>query len=213
MAKVNNDFHKIMNERRSVRRFDSSVKIEREELVEMLDEAITAPSACNLQAWKFVVIDTEEGKEKLRSFCMKFNHTQINSSSAVVMFFGNTLAYEKYSALWHGMFEAGKVSEEAMNAALNTFLPLYQKADRKMLVEDAMVDTSLAAMQFMLVAREHGYETNAMAGYDVSKAASTFDLDPEQYVPVMAIAIGKPDETAEEITTTRYPISELVDFS
>lgn len=42
----------------------------------------------------------------------------------------------------------------------------------------------------MLVAREHGYETSPMAGYDASKAAAEFGLDSEQYIPVMAISIG-----------------------
>ena len=213
MSLVNNDFHKILTERHSVRRFDKSIKIDREEMKEMLEETITAPSACNLQAWKFVVVDTEEGREKLHQYFMKFNFPQIDDSSAVVLFFGNTLAYKKYSQLWHSMYEEKKVTKEAMEAALNTFMPLYEKAPQQMLVADSMVDTSLAAMQFMLIAREHGYETNAMAGYDAGKAAEAMGLDPKQYVPVMAIAIGKHDPKAEaEITTTRYSLDELVDF-
>ena len=213
MTLVNNDFHKILTERHAVRRFDKSIKIDREEMKEMLEETITAPSACNLQAWKFVVVDTEEGREKLHQYFMKFNFPQIDDSSAVVLFFGNTLAYKKYSQLWHSMYEEKKVTKEAMEAALNTFMPLYEKAPQQMLVADSMVDTSLAAMQFMLIAREHGYETNAMAGYDSGKAAEAMGLDPKQYVPVMAIAIGKHDPKAEaEITTTRYSLDELVDF-
>ena len=82
MTLVNNDFHKILTERHSVRRFDKSIKIDREEMKEMLEETITAPSACNLQAWKFVVVDTEEGREKLHQYFMKFNFPQIDDSSA-----------------------------------------------------------------------------------------------------------------------------------
>ena len=52
MAIINNDFHDVLTGRHSVRRFDPSVKISREEMTEMLKETITAPSACNLQAWK-----------------------------------------------------------------------------------------------------------------------------------------------------------------
>ena len=111
MTLVNNDFHKILTERHSVRRFDKSIKIDREEMKEMLEETITAPSACNLQAWKFVVVDTEEGREKLHQYFMKFNFPQIDDSSAVVLFFGNTLAYKKYSQLWHSMYEEKKVTK------------------------------------------------------------------------------------------------------
>ena len=73
MQFTNNDFQDIMLHRHSVRHFDSSVKIPRDELQQMVQEAITAPSSCNLQAWHFVVVDTPEGKDKLRSFFMKFN--------------------------------------------------------------------------------------------------------------------------------------------
>jgi len=62
MAIINNDFHDVLTGRHSVRRFDPSVKISHEEMTEMLKETITAPSACNLQAWKFVVVDTDEEK-------------------------------------------------------------------------------------------------------------------------------------------------------
>ncbi|MBP2057095.1 nitroreductase [Lactobacillus colini] len=213
MAIINNDFHDVLTGRHSVRRFDPKVKISRDEMKEMLAETITAPSACNLQAWKFIVVDTQEGRSKLHQYFMKFNFPQIDDSSAVLLVFGNTLAHKKYGQLWHKMYEDKKVTKEAMEAALNTFMPLYEHASQEMLNADAMVDASLASMQFMLVAREHGYDTNAMAGYDASKAAIIMGLDPKQYIPVMAIAIGKHDFSAEdEITTTRYSVEELTDF-
>lgn len=70
---VNNNFADILLNRHSVRHFDSAVKISRGEMAQMIDETRTAPSACNLQPWYFLVIDSEEGKEKLRTFFMRFN--------------------------------------------------------------------------------------------------------------------------------------------
>lgn len=80
MAIINNDFHDVLTGRHSVRRFDPSVKISREEMTEMLKETITAPSACNLQAWRFVVVDTDKGREKLHKYFMKFNFPQIDNT-------------------------------------------------------------------------------------------------------------------------------------
>lgn len=40
MAIINNDFHDVLTGRHSVRRFDPSVKISREEMTEMLKETI-----------------------------------------------------------------------------------------------------------------------------------------------------------------------------
>ena len=67
MPVVSNDFSDIVYNRRSIRNFDPSVKIPREELLEILDKTVTAPSSVNMQPWRFVVVDSEEGKEK----CLK----------------------------------------------------------------------------------------------------------------------------------------------
>ena len=48
----NNNFRDVLLNRHSVRHFDKTVKIPREELREMIKETITAPSACNLQAYR-----------------------------------------------------------------------------------------------------------------------------------------------------------------
>ncbi|MCB6771163.1 nitroreductase family protein, partial [Veillonella atypica] len=69
---MNNDFKDIMQNRKSIRHYDSSVKISRDELLEIINESISAPSACNLQSWYFVIVDTPEGKKKLHDFLMPF---------------------------------------------------------------------------------------------------------------------------------------------
>lgn len=46
-----NDFNKIFLERRSVKVYDPEVKISREEMNEILEEASRAPSAVNMQPW------------------------------------------------------------------------------------------------------------------------------------------------------------------
>ncbi|MGC2933452.1 nitroreductase family protein, partial [Enterococcus faecalis] len=51
------------------------------------------------------------------------------------------------------------------------------------------------AMQFMLVARAHGFETNPFGGFEAEKFAETFGLDQVRYVPVMILSVGKGMET------------------
>lgn len=60
-----NDFDNIVLERHSVKAYDPEVKISREEMTEILAKASRAPSAINMQPWRFLVIDSAEGKEKL----------------------------------------------------------------------------------------------------------------------------------------------------
>ena len=57
----------IIKKRKSVKEFDPNFKIPREEIEEMIELATEAPSSINLQPWRFVIIDSEETKQKLDS--------------------------------------------------------------------------------------------------------------------------------------------------
>jgi nitroreductase len=56
----------LIQKRCSVRNY-SSRPVEQEKLDYLLEAARLAPSACNLQPWRFVVIRSEEGKEKIQA--------------------------------------------------------------------------------------------------------------------------------------------------
>jgi len=56
------DFMEIVKGRRSIRNYDTDVKISKEEMTQILEEATLAPSSVNMQPWRFLVIDSEEGK-------------------------------------------------------------------------------------------------------------------------------------------------------
>ena len=62
-------------------------------MLEMIKEATTAPSSVNMQPWRFVVAESEEAKEILRPL-IRFNTRQNDTSSAMVMIFGDMQCYE-----------------------------------------------------------------------------------------------------------------------
>jgi nitroreductase len=103
----------VLLNRSSVRDFDPNVKISRDELRQMIQETITAPSGCSLQAWHFVVVDDEAGnKDKLRQYFMKFNLPQLESCSAMLQIFGDMLAFKSYRDLWNKAHENGQMTAE-----------------------------------------------------------------------------------------------------
>lgn len=83
MTYVNNDFEDLMKNRRSIREYDETVKISQEEMKAILEDAVTAPSSVNMQPWRFVVVESDAGKEKLSSL-VRFNTRQNESSSAMI---------------------------------------------------------------------------------------------------------------------------------
>ena len=81
-------FDDVLKGRKSVKVFDTEYKISHEEMDEMIQKATKAPSSVNMQPWRLMVVDTDEGKEKiLPSFGM--NSRQVNTSSAMIIVFGD----------------------------------------------------------------------------------------------------------------------------
>ena len=57
---MNSDFLKLVNARQSDRMYDESRAVEPEKLERILEAARMAPSACNAQPWRFVVVTDKE---------------------------------------------------------------------------------------------------------------------------------------------------------
>ncbi|MCM3261989.1 nitroreductase family protein [Paenibacillus lautus] len=193
----NNDFANIVMGRRSVRNYDENFKISKEEMSDMISEASLAPSSANMQPWRVIVVDTPGGKEKLRPL-VRFNTLQNDTSSAMLLIFGDTQSYLYAEEIYNTAVEQGKMPAEVRDRQLETILSLFPTLSREMKVEIAKIDSSLFAMQFMLVARAHGYDTNPMAGFEADQLAKAFDVDEERYAPVMIISLGKAKEDGHE---------------
>ena len=122
MPVVSNDFSDIVYNRRSIRNFNPSVKIPREELLEILDKTVTAPSSVNMQPWRFVVVDSEEGKEKLTPF-VSYNGVQNETSSAMVLIFADLKSQERAEDIYGKAVAQGKCLKKSKK---NNCQALYQ---------------------------------------------------------------------------------------
>lgn len=185
-----NDFKDIVLGRRSVKNYDPHVKISREEMTEILAEATTAPSSVNMQPWRFVVIDTPEGKAKMAELA-SFNTNQVNTSAAVIAVFADMKCFEKADEIYGKSVELGYMPEDVKEKLISAYKPIYENLPERDMRDIVLIDAGLVSMQIMLVARAHGYDTNPIGGYDKQQIAEAFGLEKEHHVPVMIISIGK----------------------
>ncbi|WP_251517194.1 MULTISPECIES: nitroreductase family protein [Staphylococcus] len=187
---INNNFEDILMNRKSVKVFDEQVKIPEEEMQEMIQKATKAPSSVNMQPWRFLVVQSEEGKDKLRPL-IRFNTRQNDTSAAMVVVFGDMHNYEFGEEIYNNAVAHGMMPEDVKEEMLAKVIPYYKSLSKAEMNDIVKIDSSLAAMQFMLVARAYGYDTNPIGGFERDQIAQAFDLDEERYEPVMIIAIGK----------------------
>lgn len=197
----------VMKARKSVRVYDSEYKIEKKEIEEILEIASSAPSSSNLQAWRFIVIQDQEMKKELRA--IGNNQAQIEESSAIIAVLGDTKAYENAEDIYAQNVALGYMDQvTAEKYAANTYNS-YSKFPQQVLSQIASHDAGLISMQILLLAKERGYDTVVMGGFDKAAFAKRFEL-PENQFPITLIALGK--AKAPAFNSSRLPLEKIVKF-
>ncbi|MGG0186773.1 nitroreductase family protein [Bacillus rhizoplanae] len=204
-----NNFTEIMTGRRSIRKYDPSVKISKEEMTEILTEATLAPSSVNMQPWRFLVIDSAEGKAKLAPLA-KFNQLQVETSAAMIAVFGDLNNFENAEEIYCKAVELGYMPSEVKESQMEKLTAYFSTVSPEVMKDTVLIDGGLVAMQLMLTARAHGYDTCPIGGYEKDKIAEAFGLDKERYVPVMLISVGKAADSGYK--SVRLPIDKIAQW-
>ncbi|WP_253896071.1 nitroreductase family protein [Solibacillus sp. R5-41] len=197
----------LIQERRSVRKYDPNFIIDKEEILEMLKVATLAPSTSNLQPWEFIVFINPEVRKDLRAIA--YNQEQIETASAVIAVLGDKEFHNNIDSVYDSMSEAGYIDDARREVLVGNAKKTYPYAPEEARKNLATFDSGLAAMQFMLIAKERGYATGPMGGFDKVKFSESFNV-PDRYFPIVLITLGK--ENAPAYQTTRLPIEDKVKF-
>ncbi|RRN02358.1 nitroreductase family protein [Bibersteinia trehalosi] len=199
-----------ISQRKTIKMFNNRVKIPRKELEEMLTFAQLAPSKANLQPWRFVVVDDSEQKAKLLDK-VAFNGPPCESAAALIMVLAD-LHYELLlEDILDNSIQQGCLHENFKQNSYNFLLSMHQQLSEQDIRDQVFTDTSLAAMQLMLVAKDKGYDTHAIGIYDKQAVLTTLDIDSKRYAPVMLIAMGKAAVPA--IPSARLPLAYTVSWN
>ncbi|MFC4355482.1 nitroreductase family protein [Chryseomicrobium palamuruense] len=199
-------YQEVVKERRSIRTYNTSVKITQQEMQEILEEATLAPSSMNMQPWRFLVIESDEAKEKLKELA-KFNSKQVETSSAVIAVFVDMNSIETIDEIYSLAVEKGFMPQDVKEKQVPAITNMMKDVPQEQLRASHFIDAGLVSMQIMLSAQARGYASNPMGGYNKKDIAETFGLDKNRFEPVMLISVGKAAE--EGHSSVRLPIEDL----
>ncbi|OTN89311.1 hypothetical protein A5819_001803 [Enterococcus sp. 7E2_DIV0204] len=203
---IENNFDTIMKGRKSIRNYDPTVKISREEMEQIINDTVKAPSSVNMQPWRFVVVESDAGKEILAPL-VRFNKVQNETSAAMIVIFGDLNSFEHAEKIYGTAVEQELMPQEVKERQLEVLSPLFEQMSTEDKKEMATIDGALAAMNLMLVARAYGYDTNPIGGFEREHIAEALDMDKERYYPVMIVSIGKANE--EGYPSYRLPATDI----
>lgn len=200
------DFFTVLYERTSNRAFNPEKEISKEELQEILKAAGQAPSAWNLQHWKFLVFQGEDVQSRLHPIA--YNQQQILDASAVVAVLGDLEANKNVAPVYGPIVEQGFMKEEAKERLAQNIESAYQREQYPR--DAAFSNASLAAMQLMLAAKATGWDTCAIGGFNPQALMEEFNVS-SRYVPIMLITIG--ESTLKGHPAPRMKVDQVVEWA
>ncbi|MFE4894247.1 nitroreductase family protein [Peribacillus butanolivorans] len=202
------DFITIAKERRSVRQYDAEYVMTEEEIREILDIAIQAPSSSNLQPWRFLVIQDKQTQQELLPIA--HNQQQIVDASAVIAVLADIEGYKNAERIYGELVNKGIMKNEIKEPYVASIMHNYGNFSAEKALSVAMIDGGLVSMQIMLAAKAKGYDTVPMGGFDENKFVDAFNV-PEKFKPVMLISIGKGMKAGFE--KVRLPLDTLITWN
>lgn len=202
-------FTELVNERRSASNFLPDNPITKKELDEIFNLVKLGPSAFNLQHTNYVVVSDPEKKQKLKDAAN--GQYKIESSSAVILVLGDKQAFQQAADIYKGLNLLGIINKQEYDLMVNDTVSFYEERGEEFHRDEAIRNASLSAMLFMLAAKEKGWDTCPMIGFDADKVKEVLDV-PAQYEAVLMITIGKEKTASRKPRGYRRPISEFVSY-
>jgi nitroreductase len=183
----------FIRERHSIRHYDPDYKLSDEEIKEIIQEAVCAPSGNNLQSWRFLIITDQSLKEKI--YTVSNGQHQVVEASALIIILGDLKGYQQVETIFSRSVKEGIVTEEYKKEKVAKVMDTFEKENSRYGNPDwkrdlVIIDCSLAAMQLMLAAKARGLDTVPMIGYNTEKLRKILNI-PDRYVNVLMIPIGR----------------------
>lgn len=154
----------------------------------IVEAGLAAPSGYNVQPWRFIVVQAEEQKRKLRA--ASFNQAKVEEASAVIVCCGDSDAWRKDADEIIRMGEEGGMQESyaaQLKPHVTQFLNSFN-ADQMHGWLNKHV--AIAATHMMLMAEVMGYDTAPMEGFEQDRVCEALRL-PMSYWVVMLVAVGR----------------------
>ena len=186
--------------RRSIKFFDPNHRITDNEIQQLLNAAILAPSAFNIQHWRFVHVTDPALRRELRAIA--YNQPQVTDASLLLVLCMDLMARDKSpERYWQ------TASPERQAQVAQTIRQFYQE-NSSLQRDEAMRSVAMAAMTLTLKARDMGYDSCCMDGFDYDAAAQRIRL-PDDHAICMILAIGKQSSNPFP-KTGRLPLEDVV---
>ena len=168
--------------RRSVKHYDPDHVMPEQDLAELIRLTKLAPSSFNMQNYRILVVRDPEIRQQIRAAA--WDQPQVTDASVLFILCADLTAHqENPSTYW------AHAPQEVQDILGPMIQPFYEGKDT-LIRDEAMRSSALAGMTLMLAAKDMGYDSCPMIGFDGEKVAELINL-PRHYALSFMIPVGK----------------------
>ncbi|MBN1521719.1 MAG: nitroreductase family protein [Candidatus Aureabacteria bacterium] len=179
-------FLELIDKRKSTRSFTEK-QIQEEDIIKCVEAARLAPSACNSQPWKFVIVRDREKKEMVAGAALSGLFTDAAGMNRLLREAGVIVALVN---------EKMKISARAGAVVKGT--------------DYSLLDIGIAGEHFILQAAELGIGTCWVGWFNEKKVKQVLKVPKNLRIPCL-IAMGYPKRD-DETPKKRKPLDEIMSF-
>lgn len=197
-------FLELNKKRHAVKHFnDKSVDIK--DVRTAIEVATLAPSAHNIQPWKFVIV--KDKKAELAKDLPDLNKKQVESAQYVVAIFSDTDLIQRSRKI--ARIGVKSLSNDMLGYFMETMPARYAKFDEQTKGEYLALNSGLVAMNLVLALTDQGMASNVLLGFDKTLTNDILGID-KRFRPELLVTVGYTDETLEP--SYRLPVDEVIEY-
>ncbi|MBF0458930.1 MAG: NAD(P)H-dependent oxidoreductase [Nitrospirae bacterium] len=179
------DFLKALHFRHACKVFDAEKKIPVADLEFILEAGRLSPSSFGLEHWKFIVVRTQELKERLKEAC--FNQVQLSTCSEAVVIAAKTGDLRPGSDYVEARFACLADRPEVLDWIRKFYADYYSGIN---IHHWSITQCHIAAANMMTAAAFIGIDSCPIGGFSPQKAIEALGLDEAKYDVALIVPLG-----------------------
>ncbi|MCE5096983.1 NAD(P)H-dependent oxidoreductase [Staphylococcus devriesei] len=217
MTEMQDKIIKAFNFRHATKEFDNQKKISESDFNTILETGRLSPSSLGLEPWRFIVVENEELKNKLKPYSWGAQK-QLDSASHFVIILARknvTASSEYVQHIIRGIKKYEESTIPAVEDKFNNFQTNFHINDNeRTLLDWASKQTYIALANMMTSAALLGIDSCPMEGFDLDQVTEILSeegvVDTEHFAPSVMVAFGyRKNEPKGKV---RQPAEDVIEW-
>lgn len=207
---MNKSFMEAMDYRHACKVFDDTKKIDKDDMNFILEAGRKSPSSFGMEPWKFLVVNNDELRAKIRPVC--WDQPQITTCSDLVIILAAIEDVKVESGTPMRKFSRREMPQEKKDF----YIGLYANHLKDTLSSDENIyswtarQCYIAAGNMMTAAAVKGVDSCPIEGFEKENLEKILELDTTKYQVAMVLPFGY--RINEQSSQLRETLDEVVEF-